>query len=395
MGRGLRRGLAVCAAALIAAPGASAEERPDAEQTRAMMHEIFAAFATLVRHTDDPADFASLAEREEIVRSLQTLQRNADRLEGHAAHGGLSVAHRPVGRSLTEDVARALDQMVVGHYESARFLSSQLVENCFACHSKLPSNHRFEMGAQLLASEPIASLPPERKALLAVAARQFDTALDLHEGFIGDPQRSPVEIALSGAFESYLKIVLRVRGDRDRALRTLTTFHERPDLPLYLETEVGDWIEMLRQIDLDAPPEDLLARAREQVEAARLLTAYPGDRRGLVNLVVASRWLHQHMDRAGLSREDRAETLLWLGLCEIHISTSLWVSEAEWFLESAIRTAPETPFARTAYTILEAVFIEGYSGMDGTHVPPEVDRRLATLRELLEAPERASEEVPE
>jgi hypothetical protein len=391
----LRRGLAVCAAAVLAASSAPAAEPTDVEQTRAMMHEIFAAFATLVRHTGDPEDFTSLENREEIVRSLQTLQRQAGRLERHAAHGGLSAAHRPVGRSLTEDVARALDHFVVGHYESARFLSAQLVENCFACHTKLPSTHRFAMGAELLASEPIASLPPERKALLAVAARQFDTALDLQEGVISDPHRTPVEIALSGVLESYLKVALRVRGDRDRALRTLTAFRERPDLPLYLQSEIGEWVEVLRHVELDAPDRDRLARAREQIHAARLLTAYPGDRRGLVNFVVASRWLHQHMADAELGREERAETLLWLGLCEVHISSSLWVSEAEWFLESAIRAAPETTWARTAYTTLEAVYTEGYSGAAGTYLPPEVERRLATLRDLLGAPESASEEVSE
>jgi len=394
MSIGLRRGFALGAALALAAPLLARADAHDVEETRALMHEIFAAFATLVRHTDDAEAFASLGEREEIVRSLQTLQRNAERLEQHAARGGLSAAHAPVGRSLTEDVARALDRFIVGHFESARFLSAQLVENCFACHTKLPSDHRFASGAQLLAREPIASLPVEQRALLAVAARQFETALELDEALIGDPGRSPVEIALSGAFERYLKVALRVRGDRERALRTLTAFRERPSLPLYLQAEVGEWIEMLRQLDPDGPDGERLARARERVEAARLRTAYPGDRRGLVNFVVASRWLHEHMAGGDLGREERAETLLWLGLCEIHISSSLWVSEAEWFLESAVRTAPGTVHARTAYTILEAVFVEGYSGSGGTHLPPEVERRLASLRDLLEAaPERAAEKV--
>jgi hypothetical protein len=188
-----------------------------------------------------------------------------------------------------------------------------------------------------------------------------------------------------------------VLGDRERALGTLRAFRDRPGLPLYLRAEVGAWIEMLEALDPLDPGDRLLERAREQVEAARLLTAYPGDRRGLVSFVVASRWLHEHMDRDELTREDRAETLLWLGLCEIHISSSLWVSEAEWFLESAIRTAPATPWARTAYTILEAVFLEGYSGSGGTHLPAEVERRLSVLRDLVEPPTQAdaAEEDPE
>jgi len=378
-----RRMRAFAAGALAAGLLALPVRAEETEDTRALMREIFAAFATLVQHADDPAGFASLAEREEIVRSLQALERNATRLEAHT--GSLSAAHRPVGRSLTDDVRRALDQFVIGHYESARFLSGQLVENCFACHSKLPSGQGFELGAELLEAEAVASLPPERRALLAVSARQFDTALALHEAYMADRHHSAVEISLSGAFQSYLKVALRVVDDRDRALATLASFRERTDLPLYLEAEIDGWVETLRTVDAGAGPGRLLERARDQIDAGRLRTSYPGDRRGLVNFVLASRWLHQHLAGPSLGRDERAETLLWLGLCEVHISTSLWVSEAEWFLDSAIRAAPETEHARTAYATLEGVYLEGYSGSAGTHLPPEIERRLASLRELVEA----------
>jgi len=385
----MKPGARTVAVVLVAAwlvPASAGASPAEADDTRALMREIFAAFATLVQHTDDPEAFASRSERESIVRALQALERSAHQLERHG--GVLNESHRPVGRSLTDDVQQALDAFIVGQYESARFLSAQLVESCFACHSKLPADHRFEAGARLLASEPAASLPPERRALLATAARQFDEALRLLEVYLLEPGNPAVEIALSGAFEAYLKLALRVRSDRARALRTLRTFREREDLPLYLEAEVGAWIESLEALDLAAPEGARLARAREQIEAARLLTAYPGDRRGLVQFVVASRWLHQHLDGGELAPEALAETFLWLGLSEVHIGSSLWVSEAESFLERAIRAAPETVHARTAYTVLEAVFLEGYTGSGGTHLPPEVERRLSELRALVEGDPR-------
>ena len=372
-----------------ASPGAEATA-----DTRTLMREMFGAFARLVHHTGDPEAFASRAAREEIVRSLQLLQRNAGRLEGHVGHGSLTSAHEAVGRSFTRNVATALDRYIVGQYESARFLTDQLVENCFACHTKLPASHRFEFGAQLLAEEPIASLPPDRKARLAVAARQFDTALELLEAYLADPQNSAVDVALSGAFESYLKIDLRVRGDRSRAIRTFEAFRTRTDLPFYLRGEIDAWLEALRTLDPAAPPGNRLSSARKLVETARAVTAYPGDRRGLVHFVVASRWLYEHASGAELSREERAETLLWLGLCEVHVASSLWVSEAEGFLESAIHTAPESGFAREAYGVLEAVYVEGYTGSAGTHLPPEVERRLASLRERVGL-EAATEEITE
>jgi hypothetical protein len=378
---GLATAVAV-AIALSAGPAAAAEAGDD---TRALMREIFAAFATLVEHVDDPEAFASSAEREALVRAYQALDRNAHELENHG--GAISEGHRPVGRSLADDVERAFDFFVIGHFESARFVTAQLAEACFACHSKLPTAHPFTLGAELLEAEPVASLPPERKALLAVAARQFDTALSLFETYFADPSHSAVDVALSGALESYLKVALRVRGDRDRARAALERFRERPDLPFYLGVEVGLWIDTLRSLDL-TPPGDRLVAARKQIETARAVTAYPGDRRGLVRFVVASRWLHEHLGTSGLDREARAETFLLLGLCEIHISSSLWVSEAEAFLESAIRTAPGSEHARTAYAILEGFFVEGYTGSGGTHLPPEIERRLAELRALVEGTAR-------
>jgi len=363
---------------LLPAPLRAAE--PD--DTRALMHEIFAAFATLVRHVEDPEAFASPEAREDIVGSLRALERNAQRLETHG--GPVSAAHRPVGESLVSDAARALDALTLGQFESARFLSAQLVEDCFACHSKLPTHHRFAHGAELLESPAVASLPPERKALVAVAARQFETALSLLESYMADPRHPAVEIALSGAFESYLKVALRVLGDRDRALRTLTAFRGRSEVPVYLDSELSSWIETLRELDPAEPTDRLLARARDQIEQARMLVQYPGDRRGLVHFVVASRWLHQSLEGRTPGREELSETMLLLGLCEIHISSSRWVSEAESFLAGAIRAAPEGASARTAYGTLEAVYLEGYTGSGGTHLPPMVERRLSSLRALLE-----------
>jgi hypothetical protein len=378
-------GLAIAIAAMALPAGPAAAESPAPDDTRVLMREIFAAFATLVEHVDDPEAFASSAERESLVRAYQTLDRNAHQLENHG--GAIGEGHQPVGRSLADDVERAFDFFVIGHFESARFVTAQLAEACFACHSKLPAAHRFELGAKLLEVEPVASLPPERKALLAVAARQFDTALTLFETYFADPSHSAVDVALSGALESYLKVALRVRGEPDRVRATLQRFRQRPDLPYYLGAEVDRWIESLRSLDLAAPG-DRLARAREQIDAARAETAYPGDRRGLVRFVVASRWLHEYLGTGDLDPDARAETFLLLGLCEIHISSSLWVSEAEAFLESAIRTAPGSEHARTAYAILEGFFVEGYTGSGGTHLPPEIERRLAELRALVEGTAR-------
>ncbi len=57
--------------------------------------------------------------------------------------------------------------------------------------------------------------------------------------------------------------------------------------------------------------------------------------------------------------------------------------QAEFYLESAIRTAPGGPFARTAYALLEQEILADYSGSAGDHLPAEVQGRLTGLANLI------------
>ena len=71
-------------------------------------------------------------------------------------------------------------------------------------------------------------------------------------------------------------------------------------------------------------------------------------------------------------------------MIEARIGRTFWLSQTEMFLEAAIRTAPEAPFAEDAYALLEEFVASGYTGSQGGAVPPRVKRRLAELRALLD-----------
>jgi len=64
-------------------------------------------------------------------------------------------------------------------------------------------------------------------------------------------------------------------------------------------------------------------------------------------------------------------------------TSGFWVSQADFYLETAIRTDPKAPSAERAYALLEESIIEGYSGSAGVNVPPEESARLAELRALM------------
>ena len=79
-----------------------------------------------------------------------------------------------------------------------------------------------------------------------------------------------------------------------------------------------------------------------------------------------------------------AEAYYLLGVSEARIRRSFWVSESEFYLETAIRMAPRAPFAPLAYALLEEETLAGYSGSSGVHLPADVLGNLEELRSLVE-----------
>ncbi len=94
----------------------------------------------------------------------------------------------------------------------------------------------------------------------------------------------------------------------------------------------------------------------------------------------ASGILHRFAAAPAQPRSDLAEAYYLLGAIEAQVGKSFWPSQAEALLEAAIRTAPREPAAQRAYELLEEFLMAGYTGSDGTHVPPDIMARLDALR---------------
>jgi len=99
--------------------------------------------------------------------------------------------------------------------------------------------------------------------------------------------------------------------------------------------------------------------------------------------------LHRWLEAGQGTPAERSEGFGLLGVCELQTGNDFWVSQAEFYLETAIRTAPGSAPARRAYELLEAETIESYTGASGMDLPPTVAARLAELRALAEG--RSSE----
>jgi hypothetical protein len=103
-----------------------------------------------------------------------------------------------------------------------------------------------------------------------------------------------------------------------------------------------------------------------------------------VHAIVASSLLHQFLQTAPDDPLEVAEAYYRLGVAEAAISRTTWLPETEYFLETAIRAAPDSSHAMNAYTFLEQYVLASYTGSSGTSLPEDVWGRLAELRALVE-----------
>lgn len=385
------RAAALCAAAALAwaapapagtdaAPTGGGETRAD-KSTRHTMDQIFKSISFLLPLSLTEERFADPALREKILESLDSLARNGARLEHHGQQKDASF--RFLSRSLARDTSQIRDRFAEGRVAEARYLLHQVTEDCVACHSRLPSDRSFPLGERFVTGTSIAELAPEDRAALEIATRQFDRALETLEGLIASPEVSPGTLDLRGYFDDYLELCIRVRGDLDRPTVVIETFLQRNDLSPSLRANATSWLASLRTLRQRQPLPDPIDDARALIAEAEAQSRYPNDRRALVYYIAASSVLHRVVDSQGDPGPKAGEAYYLLGLIESRIGRSFWLSQTEFFLETAIRLDPSQPYAAKAYDLLEEFIASGYTGSAGQNIPEDVQRRLDELRELI------------
>jgi hypothetical protein len=374
--RGLGPACLLAALACLAAPPARAAGD---EQTRARMRELFASMQLLLPLSAD-GDLAAPDERERVTRALESLAANADLLAAHA--GENDPARRYLGRSLASDARNALERYREGRTDSASFLIQQATENCIACHGKLRSPGDSPLAASFVDAGALAKLPPEERARLQIATRQFDDAMTTLEGLFADPAVHPS--TMLGPLTDYLIVAVRVKGDYDRPVPVLERFAKRPDLWVQLRGDVEQWIRDLRELRPLRSEAPSLATARRLVEEARSAQPLAPDERSLVRTLVASSILLRWLQDGERPAAEQSEAWELLGVCELRAGDTFWLSQAEFYLETAIRRAPGSVPAKRAYELLEAEMIESYTGSAGVDLPPALAAHLAELHALAE-----------
>jgi tetratricopeptide (TPR) repeat protein len=371
---------ALAIVAVVFAAGLTAAQQ--VSEPRVTMRGLYQALSTaLLKSLDDDA-FQDSASREEVLVSLRMLSANADRLERHAKELGPSYDY--LRRSLAKDCRDAAARFVRGDYIATQFVLMKLTENCVACHSRQPLGQPFDLGQDFVEDTRVQSLPPEDRLQLEIATRQFDRAMETCEQVLLSSETVPEYIAVTGIFEAYLKLAVRVEENTDRSISSLRAFAERPDLSSYIGNLAEAWVDALERLEDDRKRDSDLDTARELIHEAQALNRFPSDRRGLVQLIAASSRIHDYLTPEPSDKLSVSEAYYLLGLTESHISRSYWISETQFFLERSVRVAPKSESAREAYDLLEAYTAAAYTGSGGVSLPPDTRAHLDELKRLIE-----------
>jgi len=364
------------------AGGARAEI--DREQARADMREIYASIRVLVPLSADEKAFGDSKNRELIREALSKLAARsrhvADHVSGDAGARDLRIQY--LAGSLSRGSVEALRRFDEGLELDARFFVQQLPDFCVACHSALPSPMDSPLAQDFVSDKELARLAPARRAMLQVATRRFDDALSSYETLFASPVVHPAE--LLHPLTQYLTVAIRVKNDLARPVPVLEKLGARPDLWSNLQTDVDRWVETLKSYASEPPKEVTLDSAREPLDAAVGIIRFPTDRQVLVHYLVASSRFHRYLEGHSEDRNRNvAEAYYWLGLIESRVGGSYWVSESDFYLETAIRLAPRDPIAQQAFALYEEEAILGWTGSSGNNMPAEVRSRIEQLRSLV------------
>lgn len=352
-------------------------------EIREKMVKIYSAIYQVFPLAIQEKDFSDSKNKVLIESNLKAISDQADTLKKHGQNKDAGFAFYSF--SLAKDAQDAYRHYKRGRFNEAQYIVRNITENCIACHSRIPSKSDSNLAkGSFMERVEISKLPIEEKALLLVATRQFDTALDTYETMLLDRNFPKGQVVLLNPFLEYLTVAIRVKNEPERARKTLNAMLENQKLPSLVRQDMVNWTKSLSDLKtVTDTKKPILDQAKAYMDRAKRVMEFPLDRGGVVYYIQASTLLRQFLDENPKDKIKQGEAYYLLGMTELLAGRSYWLSQADVFFEASIRAAPEQAFAKKAYALLEENVMLEYSGSSGTHIPNEVDERLKELRKLL------------
>ena len=354
-----RRG-AILATALILVGCGFGEDEAERKQTRELMNRIFAGLKVALPASGDLEHFSDPEVRPQVEAAVEVLASNATDLEQHVHRGDAQLGY--LARSIAADAREVERTYREERYERSAWLLHQIVENCIACHTRLPAWKDAEVTEGFTDDASFEGLSREPRANLLIATRRFDEALTVLEELLLDES---IHLAtLLGPLTDYLVVSMRVKGDYERPAALLDRIAGRHDLWSKLRLDMRTWREALPELEDRADGAADLETARQLIHDGYALDTFPGDMTSRAHLVAASGVLERFVADHDERDDELAEAYYLLGVVEARIGRNYWVTPAPFLLSESIRIAPQAPSAEDAYALLERELLRSYEGSD-------------------------------
>ena len=364
---------------------ASATRRSaEAADTKATMARVLDAAAVLLPLSYVEGSFGDAANTTTIQDSLRALSAHTDHLAKIGASRDAGFA--ALAKSISREVTAAERDFLLARTEEAQDRVSVLTDHCVACHSRLPSDVDSTLGRRLLDRVDVGELGLQKRAQLETVTRQFNSALTTYEELLEQDEETKRGVMQLWNITAYLVLAVRVVGDLERPKPILKKLVETETLPQFVRKDIQGWLDALGEIGARSQPKGdaaTLAEARALIAEARARSEFPYDRAGLIHYTRASALLLGYVDRNRSPSPELGEAYYLLGTCEAHTGRSSWLSSPELYLETAIRAAPNAPFAEKALSLLEWYSAVEFTGSGGTFIPEDVQTSLDELRDLV------------
>jgi hypothetical protein len=365
-----------------AAQGVDSKPSTNPAQTKEIMNGIYASMRQVLPMSLNDKSFYDPKNRAEIQKHLDNLSKSSHLLTEHSKVKDESFKF--VSQSFQRDSREVANWFREGRTDEARYMLHNITENCISCHMKGSGTGKFPATAGFFDNIDIASLNDMERARLQIATRQFDEAMKTYESVFESKKLAPSDLIFLDAFSDYLKVSIRVQRDNERPLKVLEKYRATQKLPQFVDTQLADWIDALKDLNNTKAQKPSLETARSWMAKAQTQMKFPRDRDGMIYFIAASGTLNDLISADSLKKEQLAEAYYMLGYIEEIIGRSFWVSQSEYMLEAAIRTAPKSRHARDAYALLEENVYLDYSGSSGTNIPNDVQKNLDELKKLIE-----------
>jgi hypothetical protein len=351
--------------------------RPRAELE---MQGLFEAITPLLPLAMESKAWSNPANQAAIQARLDNLIMAGASLEAHATRRDLG--YRALSRSLVLDMTEARERYRERDFERSRTAMVEITNTCAACHARLPG--ASDTARQALPENQMAELSLHQQSQVWVATRRFDRALAAFETAFSDEMQAPGHLDMEGYLLDYMTLGLRVSQDPTRVRRTFALLAERPDMPIYLGRHLAGWDLALAAIEDDLNDDAPLARGRALAAGENVPRPALLGREQTVYDLVASSLLLRFIDANVGGPEELAEAYYLLGVVEARSVDSYWLPQAEDHLEAAIRLAPASASAASAYALLEEYVVVGFGGANGDALPDEAWEKLRVLGQLIE-----------